>query len=192
MIDICAETLSTQYLKEDIGHFRNVCQHTNMSLLENVLKTLKARTDDIIKSLEEELGEAKLTKILSEDSAQNLAFLSGDGDLSPEDLIYMANCQYEQIDEKNKIMPHVNFFIEVCKIILDTLRQNSKMLDFYNLTAQKCFDFCAKHNYKSEYQKVSDTLHNHFNQILKQSKHPDPQALAKIPFPIKLDEEDAL
>ena len=48
-------------------------------------------------------------------------------------------------------MPSVNFFIEVCKIILDTLRQNSKMLDFYNSTAQKCFEICAKYNYKSEY-----------------------------------------
>lgn len=45
MIDICAETLTTSYLKEDIGHFRNVCQHTNMSLLENVLKNLKHKTD---------------------------------------------------------------------------------------------------------------------------------------------------
>lgn len=53
MIDICADNLTTQYLKEDIGHFRNVCQHTNMSLLENVLKTLKSKTDEIIKRTEE-------------------------------------------------------------------------------------------------------------------------------------------
>jgi translation initiation factor 3 subunit A len=89
-------------------------------------------------------------------------------------------------------MPHVNFFIEVCKIILDTLRQNSKLLEFYNQTAIRCFEFCAKYSYKSEYQKVSDTLHSHFNQVVKQAKHPDPQQLAKIPFPIKLDEEDTL
>jgi hypothetical protein len=68
MIEICSENLTTQYLKEDIGHFRNVCQHTNMSLLENVLKKLKERTDDIIKRLEEEEGEDKLRSILSEDS----------------------------------------------------------------------------------------------------------------------------
>ena len=93
--------------------------------------------------------------------------MSGDGDLNPEDLLYMANAQYGQIQEKGRIMPSVNFFIEVCKIILDTLRQNSKLLDFYNQTAQKSFDFCAKYNYKSEYQKISETLHSHFNQILK-------------------------
>lgn len=66
------------------------------------------------------------------------------------------------------------------------------MLDFYNQTAQKCFEICAKYNYKSEYQKVSETLHSHFNQILKQSKHPETLILSKIPYPVKLDEEDAL
>ena len=67
-------------------------------------------------------------------------------------------------------MPSVTYFTDVCKIILDSLRSNSKMLDFYNSTAQKMFDFCVKYNYKKEYLKVSDTLHIHFIQILKQSK----------------------
>jgi len=192
MIDICAESLSIQYLKEDIGHFRNVCQHTNMGMLENVLKNLKAKTDDIVRRTEEQQGEEKLRQVLSEDSAQNLAFSGGDGDLNPEDLMFMANCQMEQILEKGRIMPSVTFFIEVCKIILDTLRQNAKLIDFYNQTAQKSFEFCSKYNYKSEYQKISETLHSHFNQILKQSKHPELLVQSKIPFPVKLDEEDAL
>ena len=81
--------------------------------------------------------------------------------------------------------------MEVCKIILDVLRQNSKMLDFYNTTAYKCFDFCKKFQCKREYKKVSETLHFHFNQILKQSKHPELLAQSKIPFPVKLEEEDA-
>jgi hypothetical protein len=60
MIDICSENLTTQYLKEDIGHFRNVCQHTNMSMLENVLKNLKTKTDEIVKKVEEREGEEKV------------------------------------------------------------------------------------------------------------------------------------
>jgi hypothetical protein len=42
-----------------------------MSLLENVLKKLKERTDEKIKKVEEEEGEAKLKEILSEESNQN-------------------------------------------------------------------------------------------------------------------------
>jgi hypothetical protein len=48
MIDICADNLTISYLKEDIGHFRNLCQHTNMNLLENVLKTLRNKADQVI------------------------------------------------------------------------------------------------------------------------------------------------
>ena len=68
MIDICAENLTTQYLKEDIGHFRNLMQHTNMSLLESVLKYLKNKTDQIIVQLEEKETKNKLIEILSDDS----------------------------------------------------------------------------------------------------------------------------
>ena len=66
------------------------------------------------------------------------------------------------------------------------------MLDFYNQTAQRVFDFCSKYGYKAEYQKVSETLHSHFAQIIKLSKHPELFTQSKIPFPVRLDEEDAL
>ena len=54
------------------------------------------------------------------------------------------------------------------------------------------FDFCCKYNYRVEYVRVAETLHSHFNQIIKMSKHPELFVQSKIPFPIKLDEEDAL
>jgi hypothetical protein len=128
MIDICADNLTIQFLKEDIGHFRNMCQHTNMELLKNVLKRLKDRTDDIIKKTEEEdSGEDSLRQLLSggEDHTQSAvsAFLGGDvNELNPEDLMLLANCNYDEIEAKSALMTKVTFFIDVCKIILDTLR----------------------------------------------------------------------
>lgn len=68
MVDICTENLTTQHLKDDIGHFRNLMQHTNMSLLESVLKYLKNKTDQIIVHLEERETKEKLIEILSDDS----------------------------------------------------------------------------------------------------------------------------
>jgi hypothetical protein len=199
MIEICSDNLMTSYLKEDIGHFRNMVQHTNMELLKNVLRRLKDRADDIIKAAEEENeGEKNIKKLLSgaggEESQPIVsAFLSADiAELNPEELILLANCNFEQVESQQPLMSRVGYFIEVCKIVLDTLRQNSKMLDFYNLTAQRVFDFCAKYNYKVEYQRVSETLHSHFNQILKLSKHPELLIQSKIPFPVRLDEDDSL
>jgi hypothetical protein len=170
-----------------------------MELLKNVLRRLKDRADDIIKAAEEENeGEKNIKKLLSgaggEESQPIVsAFLSADiAELNPEELILLANCNFEQVESQQPLMSRVGYFIEVCKIVLDTLRQNSKMLDFYNLTAQRVFDFCAKYNYKVEYQRVSETLHSHFNQILKLSKHPELLIQSKIPFPVRLDEDDSL
>jgi len=195
MIELASDTLQTSYLKEDIGHFRNSVQHTNMDLLKNVLKRLKDRADEIIKAAEEEpQGEKRLTDLLSgsEDPAVT-AFLGGDlAELDPDDLMVLANSNYSQVEGKQALMSKVSFFIDVSKIILDTLRQNSKMLDFYNATAQRVFEFCRKYGFKIEYTRISDTLHSHFNQILKLSKHPELFVQSKIPFPVKLDEEDAL
>lgn len=133
-----------------------------MSLLDNVLKRLKERTDEKIKRVEEEEGVEKLKEILSEESNQN-AFQSSEGEINGEELIMMANCNLDELEDRHRILPSINFFIDVCKIILDTLRQNSKMLDFYNQTATRCFEFCCKYNYKAEYNKISETLHSHFN-----------------------------
>lgn len=87
-------------------------------------------------------------------------------------------------------MPKINFYTEVCKTILDTLRQNAKLLDLYNSTAIKLFEMCCRYQSKKEFKKVSETLHAHFNQILKQAKNPDFYKKSNIPHPVTLDEKD--
>jgi hypothetical protein len=52
------------------------------------------------------------------------------------------------------------------------------------------FAFCKKYKCKREYRRVSETLHSHFNQIIKMDKAPEQNN--KIPHPIKLDEDDQL
>lgn len=190
MIDICVSSLSMLNLKEDIGHFRNLCQHANMNLLESVLKHLRNKAESLIDKLEEREGVESLAKILSSENNYDNFLIQDPGEANPDDLLLYANCDLDEIETQDKIIPVVLFFTESCKIILDVLRQNSRMLEFYNMTAQKCFEFCVKYQCKREYRKVSETLHSHFNQILKQSKHPDPVQLAKIPFPVKLEEEE--
>ncbi len=120
MVDICTENLTTNYLKEDIGHFRNLCQHTNMSLLENVLKTLRNKAEQIIHEVQEKVSLEKLKSILNDDLAET--YDQQDGDIDPSYFIYLANCEYEALQEKFQIMPSVQFFTDVCKIILDSLR----------------------------------------------------------------------
>jgi hypothetical protein len=72
--------------------------------------------------------------------------------------------------ERNRLLPKINFFLETYKIILDTLRQNSRLMELYNASALRMLEFCLKFKCKKEFLKVSEILHQHFTHILKAAK----------------------
>jgi len=69
MIDICVDKLTTLYLKEDIGYFRNQCQYQSMNLLEKVLTYLRNKCEKVFLDLEKEYGSERLMKYLSDDTS---------------------------------------------------------------------------------------------------------------------------
>jgi len=157
-----------------------------MNTLEKVLGYLRNKCERVFLDLEKEYGQEKLLKYLSDDPLKE-AQESNEPDSTADELIFLAYTSIDNLEEKNAIEPRVNFFLDIFKNILDTLRSNSKLLEFYNDTARKLFAFCKKYNCKSEYRKISETLHSHFNQIIKLDK--SPEANSKIPYPIKLEED---
>jgi|688.fasta_scaffold669098_1 hypothetical protein len=138
-----------------------------MTLLESVFKHLIKENNKIISEIEKAEGVEKLTALLSDGdfSENDKITLIQESDASPEELILLANCDLEELQEKNRILPKIQFFTEVSKIILDVIRQNSKLLHLYNSVAISLFQFADKFNCRKEYQKLSDTLHAHFLQI---------------------------
>jgi hypothetical protein len=105
-------------------------------MLENVLKHLRQKTEQIMVDLKKELGVEKISELLNEqiltsaDSDQNAHQF--DLEINPEDLTLVAFVDLNEVENKHKLMPKINFYMDVNRIILDSLRQNSKMLDFYN------------------------------------------------------------
>jgi len=188
MIDICAENLTTLHLKEDIGYFRNLCQYQSMNLLEKVLSYLRNKCEKVFNNLEKEYGQEKLMQFLSDDHVQEATPAVSEQEATSDELIFLAYTSLDELEEKHAVQPRASFFLDICKNILDTLRSNSKLLEFYNDTARKIFVFCKKYKCKREYRRISETLHSHFHQILKLDKAPDQNS--KIPYPIKLDEEE--
>lgn len=158
------ENNHTTTLRESIAHFRNLCQHQSMSLLENVFKYLIKENNKQIASIEDNEGVEKLQRLLADNdeaSALDTAIIQ-EGEASPEELILLANCDVQEIAEKNRLLPRINFFVEVCRIILDTVRQNSRLMDLYNSVAVRLFEFCERFGCHREYRKLSDTLAAHF------------------------------
>lgn len=187
MIDICTEKYTTKFLKEDIGYFRNLCQNQSMNLLEKIVTYLRNKSYKVLTDLEKEMGVENVKKYLNDDNSVETHDFN-QLDTNPEDLMLLAYTSIDNLDEKNKVIPRVNFFLDISKNILDTLRSNSKLLEFYNETARRVFNFCRTYRSKKEYKVISETLHSHFNQIIKLAKAPEQNS--RIPFPIKLEEHD--
>ena len=111
-------------------------------------------------------------------------------DATPEELILLANCDLDEIIDKNRLLPRIEFHTAVSKIILDTLRQNSKLLHLYNLVASSLFSFCYKFKCQREYRRLAETLHNHYQQLEKAKKNPEMFLNNKIPYPVLLDDPE--
>lgn len=186
MIDICAQNLTMQYLKEDIGYFRNLCQHHHLELLQKILKYLRNESEKVYANLEKEVGTNELQKFFLDQSGNDVAHIN-EADANTDELLLMAYTNLDALELKSKVMPKINFFVDTFKNILDTLRSNSRLLGFYNDTARKVFKFCHKYKNKREFKKISETLHFHFNQILKYDK--SPESSGRIPYPIKLNDD---
>lgn len=44
------------------------------------------------------------------------------GECGANDIILLANCDIDDLEERERIMPRLMFYMETYKIILDTLR----------------------------------------------------------------------
>ena len=89
------------------------------------------------------------------------------------------------MSEESKPQNKGKLILESYKIILEILRNNSQMLDSYNLTASKAFDFCAQHNRRNEFKRLCDFLRNHLQQIIENEKK-TPEQLRNVPHPMRL------
>lgn len=193
LIDICVKTSNASAIRENIALFRNICQHTSMTLLESVFKHLIKENNRILQHIEQAEGIEKLTRLLSDGDQSPDAGkqVIQESDATPEELILLANCDLEELMEKQRILPKIQFFIEVSRSILDVIRQNCKLLHLYNQVAISLFQFAEKFNSRREYVRLSDLLHSHFSAIQRSHKTRD-QALNKIPHPVRLNDSETV
>jgi hypothetical protein len=166
-----------------------------MSLLESVFKYLIKENNKILLDIEAKEGIEKLSLLLADDSlsselvnTEQAIFQSGEA--TPDQLLLLANCDLDELIERDRLLPRINFFLETYKIILDTSRQNARLLDLYNKSATQLFIFCAKYKCKKEFRKVSEILHQHYQYIVKSAKTGDLTQGNKIPYPVSLKDEE--
>lgn len=162
-----------------------------MPLLESVFKYLIKENNKILVETEKKEGCDRISALLTDQSSndnQNIEqAIFHAGEATPEQMILLANCDIDNLVEKNRLLPKITFFLEAYKIIMDTLRQNNRLMDLYNQSAYKLLDFTHKYKCKKEFLKGSKILHDHFQYILKAAKMPEHN---KIPYPVTLKDDE--
>ena len=162
-----------------------------MPLLESVFKYLIKENNKILIETEKKEGADRISALLTDESStdnmniEQAIFHSGEA--TPVQMILLANCDIDDLLEKNRLLPRINFFMETYKIIMDTLRQNNRLMDLYNQSATKLLDFTHKYKCRKEFLKASKILHDHFTYILKAAKQPEQN---KIPYPVTLKDDE--
>ena len=179
LIDICVSNLSHQrLLKDDVSHYRNICQHVNVGSLEKVLEHLRD-------TAEEKLAQVKAEN-LKDDKARDELARDMETEDSPEDLLLIAGGGTKTAEEKDKVAPAMKYLLDTYKLVLDTLRQNSKLLKLYSDTVTRAIDFCITYNRKTDFKRIGETLNSHLKQIIENEKVQQ----YKIPYPVHLNVED--
>ena len=103
MIDICTKNLSTSHLKEDIGHFRNLCQHQSTNLLEKVLTYLRNQSEKVFLELEKEYGTEKLMAYLSDAPEETDQNIVNEQDATADELLILAYTNLDYLEIKQSV-----------------------------------------------------------------------------------------
>ena len=62
IIQISIDQLTTQSLKDDISHYRNIMQHVNVNSIKDVLERLRGMAEERIEAIVKKCGNAQEQK----------------------------------------------------------------------------------------------------------------------------------
>ncbi|KAL7668179.1 hypothetical protein ACOME3_008893 [Neoechinorhynchus agilis] len=173
-LSICIKMRDSAKAKAGIVQYRNICQNGGADRLEavmiNFLENSEKRTDEALKSLH----KYKELRQLDDGSMDDLENIQ-----SPEMLQKVANGEMgdDYIVEINETMgasggsgdPLANygawlrFLWEAYRMCLETLKNNTRVEVQYKTMVLLCYKFAVRHERRSEFRKLCDSVRQHLN-----------------------------
>ena len=146
-------------VKEALHKYRAMCMQSNVSSLEEVVRSLinlaEARTEEARRTVDETVLEG--AEDLEEEAME-----------TPETLLLEAagnTLTRERID-RQQVVPWMRFLWEVYRVVLDIVKTHNKLEACYHGMATKAFTFCMKYKRYMEFRRLCDMLRQHLNQLI--------------------------
>ncbi|KAL5261295.1 hypothetical protein ACHWQZ_G007113 [Mnemiopsis leidyi] len=161
-LSLCVELKKGHAAKEGLYQYKILTQNTDINSLEKVIRRFVQTAEN---RAEEASKEAKSSKGDMAD-VEDLDML-----YTPESLMLSTVSGEDDQDRADRtvLTPWVKFLWEVYRHVLDILKNNNKVEKLYQDMAQLAFTFCIKYERKTEFRKLSDSVRNHLNLIIKHS-----------------------
>lgn len=151
-------------LKDGLHQFKK-----NVQLATNGLQSVETVSRKLIDLAEERLETAQA-------KADERALASVEDDLeageSPEDILLSAVSSEQSRDRADRelVTPSLRFLWESFRLVLDLLRNNSRLEITYAAVVQKAFQFCLTYNRKVEFKRLCEMLRAHIQYATTQQK----------------------
>ncbi|KAH1083673.1 hypothetical protein J1N35_023434 [Gossypium stocksii] len=167
-VELCVDMRKGRFAKDGLIQYRIVCQHVNVSSLEEVIKHfmhLSTQKAEQARSQAEALEEA-----LDVDDLE--------ADKRPQDLMlsYVSGEKGKDRSDRELVTPWFKFLWETYRTVLEILRNNSKLEALYAMTAHRAFQFCKQYKRTTEFRRLCEIIRNHLanlNKYKDQRDRPD-------------------
>lgn len=131
-VELCVDMRSGRRAKDALIHYRNICQHVNITSLEEVVNHF--------------LQLATHKAEFARNQAASLALDDVDdleADQRPEDLMlsYVSGLKGNDRSDRELVTPWFKFLWETYRIVLDVLRNNSRLESLYAVSSILSFLF---------------------------------------------------
>ncbi|XBI75335.1 hypothetical protein VPH35_068716 [Triticum aestivum] len=167
-VELCVDLRQGRFAKDGLIQYRIVCQQVNVSSLEEVIKHFMQLSN-------EKAEEARNQAQALEDA---LDVVDLEADKRPEDLMlsYVRGEKGKGRSDREFVTPWFKFLWETYRMVLEILRNNSKLEALYAMTAHKAFQFCKQYKRATEFRRLCEIIRNHLanlNKYRDQRDRPD-------------------
>jgi translation initiation factor 3 subunit A len=161
-LELCVELRMGKRSKDGIIQYRMICQQTNVGSLETVIKHFLRLAEERAKEAQEAADKITLDidDLEAEESPESIMLSSVSGEDSKER------------SDREHVTPWLKFLWETYRSVLEILRNNAKLEQVYQETAQQAFSFCLRYKRHTEFRRLCEILRTHLNNISKYQSQP--------------------
>ena len=154
-VELAINQNKLKYLKEALNFYRGLSQMTNIDSFVSVLtETKKIVEDKFLQALKKYKGIKLDINDLDEEENENDPFSENATGLK----------------EKEDLVISQKFIWETYKILLDITKTNSKLFTLYSQILKAAFDFCKENKRTAEFKRLSDSVRNYLQTLIKSQK----------------------